>query len=199
MTPFLRSTAVLDWQVPDVRAQADRLKGTDNVKTARNCFEWVRDQIQHSSDHGLETVTCSASNVLAQGSGFCYAKSHLLAALLRANGIPAGFAYQRLSLGDGRFCLHGLNAVWLPTGDWYRIDARGMKPGLVAEFTPPVERLPFDCTGPGERLFPSIWADPLPIVVEALTSFRRVSDLLLNLPDTEEPGRLAAEGSVMKP
>jgi transglutaminase-like putative cysteine protease len=170
-----------------VRAQADRLKGADDVDTARACFEWVRDHIQHSSDHGLETVTCSASDVLAQGSGFCYAKSHLLAGLLRANGVPAGFVYQRLAIGDGRFCLHGLNAVRLPTGDWYRIDARGMKPGLVAEFTPPVERLPFDCAAPGERLFPSILADPLPIVIEALASFHRCSDLLLNLPDAEDP------------
>lgn len=34
---------------------------------------------------------------ILSGSGICYAKSHLLAALLRANKIPAGFCYPRLS------------------------------------------------------------------------------------------------------
>ena len=44
--------------------------------------------------------------------GICYAKSHLLAAILRANLFPTGFCYQRLVLDDktdSRFVLHGLN------------------------------------------------------------------------------------------
>ena len=90
-------------------------------------------------DFGRVEVTCRASDVLAARTGFCYAKSHLLAALLRANGIPAALCYQRLSI-DGQgppFCLHGLNAVHLPEHGWYRIDARGNKPGVDAQFTPP--------------------------------------------------------------
>jgi len=39
----------------------------------------------------MNPVTCKASDVLIYGTGYCYAKSHLLAALLRANAIPAGF------------------------------------------------------------------------------------------------------------
>ena len=90
------------------------------VDVARVCFEWVRDNVLHTADHGLPEVTCAASEVLSAGTGFCYAKSHLLAALLRANGIPAGFAYQRLSLDaeGSAFCLHGLNAVWLTGYGW---------------------------------------------------------------------------------
>jgi len=41
-----------------------------------------------------DVVTCSASEVLREGTGICFAKSHLLAALLRAVGIPAGLCYQ---------------------------------------------------------------------------------------------------------
>src|SRR5262249_39004366 len=100
--PFLRSTEVIDWSQPAVQARGEELAAgcTGPLEVARKCFEWVRDQIQHSSDYRRNPVTCSASDVLREGTGYCYAKSHLLAALLRANRIPAGFCYQRLSVHD---------------------------------------------------------------------------------------------------
>ena len=107
----------------------------DAVEVARLCFLWVpRDHIQHSRDFRRDEATCSASEVLAAGAGWCYAKSHLLGALLRANGIPAGFCYQRLSKDDSGapYSLHGLNAVYLPRFGWYRVAARGNKPGMNA-------------------------------------------------------------------
>ncbi len=95
---FLAATSVVDWRDPAVLAQAERLgRPGDAVEIAMRCFEWVRDEIQHCMDFGRPEVTCNASDVVEQGTGFCYAKSHLLAALLRANGIPTGFCYQRLS------------------------------------------------------------------------------------------------------
>nr|WP_320193052.1 transglutaminase family protein [uncultured Desulfobacter sp.] len=67
--------------------------------------------------------------VLKYKTGYCYAKSHLLAALLRACNIPAGLCYQRLTIANNKapFCLHGLNAVYLQRHGWYRIDSRGNK------------------------------------------------------------------------
>ena len=102
MEPFLRATEIIDWNDPSVRSKALELtKGTSgDVGIAQRCFEWVRDEVLHSSDYKRNPVTCAASEVLAAGTGYCYAKSHLLAALLRANGIPAGFCYQRLSIDD---------------------------------------------------------------------------------------------------
>jgi transglutaminase-like putative cysteine protease len=39
-----------------------------------------------------------------------------------------------------------LNALYLPDYGWYRVDARGNKPGVAAEFCPPTEKLAFrDC------------------------------------------------------
>src|SRR3984957_19776410 len=170
--PFLRSTEIVDWCHPAVHAKAQELSSgsADLLETARRCFEWVRDKIQHSNDFHRNPVTCSASEALLAGTGYCYAKSHLLAALLRANGVPAGFCYQRLSIdGTGApYSLHGLNAVHLEAFGWYRIDARGNKDGVDAQFDPPVERLAFRIVFPEEQLFPNILADPLPAVVNAL-------------------------------
>ena len=141
---YLRSTEVVDYDNPDVLAKAkDLAEGEDNALIiAKRCFEWVRDQIQHSMDYERNPVTCNASEVLKEGTGFCYAKSHLLAALLRANSIPTGFCYQRLSINDNGppFSLHGLNAIYLPETGWYRIDSRGNKEGVDAQFCPPVEK-----------------------------------------------------------
>jgi transglutaminase-like putative cysteine protease len=161
----------------------------DVQEIARRCFEWVRDSIQHGSDFKRNPVTCAASEVLLAGTGYCYAKSHLLAAFLRANGIPAGFCYQRLSIDDtgAPYCLHGLNAVHLPQWEWYRIDPRGNKPGIGAQFSPPVEQLAFQLNFPEERIFPEIVPDPLPLVVSALRSHSTWDGLSKNLPDWSEP------------
>jgi transglutaminase-like putative cysteine protease len=193
---FLASTDVVDWYHADVRTLAWCLAGgeQDAVEIARRCFEWVRDEVRHSLDAGDTTVTCAASDVLAQRTGFCYAKSHLLAALLRANGIAAGFCYQRLSI-DGLgppFCLHGLNAVLLPAHGWYRVDARGNRPdargnksGVDARFTPMAERLAFSTQLDGELLLPEIHAEPLPQVVALLRRHATVAEAAENLPDVE--------------
>jgi transglutaminase-like putative cysteine protease len=189
MDKFLRPTEVIDCSHAAVRAKARELsEGTrDAQEIARRCFEWVRDNIQHSSDFQRNPVTCNASDVLREGTGYCYAKSHLLAALLRANDIPAGFCYQRLSIDETGppYSLHGLNAVHLPEFGWYRIDPRGNKEGVDAQFSPPVERLAFRIVFPDEQLFPQILADPLPVVVNALRAHSTWDAMYRNLPDWE--------------
>ena len=189
MEQYLGSTEHIDWKHPLVSAKAAELAegcGSDK-EVARRCFEFVRDAIQHSWDHRKNPVTCKASEVLIHRTGYCYAKSHLLAALLRANSIPAGLCYQRLAVGtEGPpYCLHGLNAVYLKSHGWYRVDARGNKPGVDADFTPPVEKLAFPIVVASERDFPEIWAEPLPIVVRALAENETVEQVFENLPDME--------------
>jgi len=136
---YLDSSLYIDSQHPSIVAQAAKLADgcADDEEIAKRCFEFVRDEIKHSWDYRLNPVTCKASDVLLHGTGYCYAKSHLLAALLRSNGIPAGLCYQRLTLeAEGSsYCLHGLNAVYLKRYGWYRMDARGNKPGVAAEFS----------------------------------------------------------------
>jgi hypothetical protein len=189
---FSQVTTVVDWRHPAVSRLAGELaRGRGPLGVIRACFEWVRDRIPHTVDGGLDPVTCSASEVLREGTGFCYAKSHLLAALLRANGVPTGFVYQRLALDarGTRFCLHGLNAVWLPAVGWYRLDPRGNRQDLRAEFDPPREVLPYACQVRGERLFPGVRAEPLTLVVDALRRHRTRAALEANLPDASDLDR----------
>lgn len=187
MDEFLAASDMIDWRADPIADLAHDLSGdqTSDESVARIVFEWVRDSIQHSVDFNRAEVTCRASDVLTVGTGFCYAKSHLLAALLRACVIPTGFCYQRLSVSaDGPpFCLHGLNAVWLKEHGWYRIDARGNKECVVADFDPPHERLPFTPAIAGEADLPEIWPAPLPLVVDALNAAQSVSELCACLPD----------------
>jgi len=144
---YLESSTYIDWENPEVKALANSLTLNTSPKEeiAKNCFEWVRDNLRHSADYKMNPVTCKASDVLMQKTGYCYAKGHLLAALLRANDTPAGLCYQRLSVNDqgAPYCLHGLNAVYLDNYGWYRIDGRGNKTGVSAQFTPPREKLAF--------------------------------------------------------
>lgn len=70
----------------------------DPVVVTKACFEFVRDEIGHSWDFQLNPVTSRASDVLKYGTGYCYAKSHQLATLLRANQISAGPCYKGSSI-----------------------------------------------------------------------------------------------------
>ena len=189
MQQYLDSSEYIDWKHPLVAEKAAELAGgcLSDEAVAQRCFEFVRDSIKHSRDYRMNPVTCKTSDVLIHGTGYCYAKSHLLAALLRANAIPAGLCYQRLTAGtEGPpYCLHGLNAVYLRQHGWYRIDARGNKPGVAAEFSPPAEKLAFPVAGAAERDFSEIWAEPLPLVVKVLTQNKTVEQVFENLPDIE--------------
>ncbi len=188
MNKYLESSKYIDWENPSILAQAKELANGifEPEEISRRCFEFVRDEIRHSWDYKQNPVTCIASDVLKYRTGYCYAKSHLLAALLRANKIPAGLCYQRLTITDvPPFCLHGLNAIYLKSYGWYRIDARGNKQGVSAEFRPPVEKLAFPIVTQGEADLPEIWAEPLPVVTEVLINSKTYQEVADNLPDIE--------------
>lgn len=188
MEVYLNASDTINWTHPSILELAGTIACNDRTPEAiaRSCFEWVRDRIPHSCDRPTEIVTCRASEVLAHGTGLCYAKSHLLAALLRANGIPTGFCYQRLSLDDlnRSYSLHGLNAVFLPNIGWYRIDARGDKNGIQTCFDPPREQLAYRTTRSGEIDSDRVFPEPLPVVVATLQRYSKLTQLLDNLPDT---------------
>ena len=175
MDKYLRPTDVIDYNHPDVQDLSHTLGDgiSEQTTIAKRCFEWVRDEIKHSGDFKMNPTTCAASEVLRHKTGWCFAKSHLLAALLRANRIPAGLCYQRLTRNGkaAPFTLHGLNAVLLPEFGWYRIDPRGNRSGIDAQFDPPNEKLAWLIAVEGEKDLRGVWADPLPPVVAVLRNY----------------------------
>jgi transglutaminase-like putative cysteine protease len=133
----------------------------------------VRDTIPHSWDIQGTHLTRTASEVLQQKTGMCSAKAHLLAALLRTQGTPAGFCSQRLTRGDtpeSGSVIHGLNAVSVSSiQKWVRLDARGNKPGVQTEFSLEGERLAYSVRPElGEIDDPTIYAQPHPTTVKVL-------------------------------
>jgi transglutaminase-like putative cysteine protease len=191
LSEYLVSDAIVDWQTSAVREKALELTLplADEVAKARCLYEWVRDTISHSDDAGIETVTCTASEVLQHGTGICFAKSHLLAALLRAVNIPAGFCYQVLRLDppvDNEPVLHGFNAIYLATLDkWIRVDARGNTNGINAQFSIKKEQLAFAMDPlADEFIYETIFAAPVSGVVSRLKMYKSRSELWLDLPQS---------------
>jgi transglutaminase-like putative cysteine protease len=174
---YLGSSLLIDVEHPIIRAYAAERADTQRTdeETARETFEFVRDRISHSWDIQSRRITARASEAMAHREGICYAKSHLLAALLRAQGIPAGICYQRLTfdaLADSGFCVHALNTVYLSKlGRWIRIDARGNKDGVDAQFSVDPEQLAFPVRPEiGECNYWTNYIEPHPKVVETLLS-----------------------------
>ena len=185
--PFLAASSVIDFDDPAVRRLASDVSRDGELATVRSAYACVRDGYAHSYDIAAVEVSVSASDVVRRGHGICFAKAHLLAAVLRACGIPTGLCYQKLARGDGQpgaTCLHGLNAVWLTeTGRWHRLDPRGGKPGTAAPFDPDFERLAYPIRPEmGERLYPDILAQPPSCVVEVLRRSRTIAELDRDLP-----------------
>ncbi|MCB5166692.1 transglutaminase family protein [Streptomyces bambusae] len=173
ISAYLAADEAVNHGHPLVRQTAAALRaGTADAHAyAKAAYEYVRDTIPHSADSGDLRVTWRASDVLAQGTGICYAKSHALAALLRAQGIPTALCYQRLTDDGGADpVVHGLVAVLLPGHtSWARLDPRGNKPGVAAEFSLDREQLAFPVRPElGEADYPTLYARPHPAALAVL-------------------------------
>ena len=188
---YLKETKIINFSNNEIKKLALELSidcKTDE-EIAKNVFLYVRDKIRHVGDYKLNINTCKASDVLKQKAGWCYSKSHLVAALLRANNIPTALIYQRLSCSEyeeGIFCLHGLNAVYLKDFGWYRFDVRGNKKNIDAQFNPPFEKLAFEIQE-NEYGLEEKYVEPLVCIVDFLeTKFESYEHMSKNIPDLKE-------------
>jgi len=146
---YLSETPSINYSHPLIEAKIKELreKSDSQIDYVRNAYEFVRDKITHSWDVKAKVVSKNAAEVLENGTGICWTKSCLLAALLRGNGIPAGISYQKLTRGDDDsdgYIIHALNTVYIPElQKWIRLDARGNKATVHAEFSLEEEKLAF--------------------------------------------------------
>ncbi|MEU1351404.1 transglutaminase domain-containing protein [Streptomyces sp. NPDC005775] len=187
ISAYLAADDAIDHEHPLVRDTAARLRSqaTDAYSYAEAAYCFVRDTVPHSVDSGDMRVTWRASDVLATRNGICHAKAHALAALLRAEGIPAALCYQGLAddAGDPGV-LHGLIALRLPGRDrWDRQDPRGNRPGVDARFSLDEERLAWPVRPElGEVDYPTLHAAPHPAVLGALRTAADRGELWRTLP-----------------
>lgn len=193
---YLKHDGVIDYENGAIAELADKLfKKTNNeVEFIKAAYEFVRDNISHSADINEDAVTCTASEVLKAGHGICFAKSHLLAALLRCKSVPSGFCYQKIILDDETapvLVYHGLNGVYIKDCQkWIRLDARGNKNGVNAQFSVETEQLAYPIRPKmGEEDNLTVYPAPDIKIVEKLRKIKTRTELWDNLPNELEYDR----------
>jgi transglutaminase-like putative cysteine protease len=180
---------VIDYRDEEIQKVAEALfeQADNELAYIKAAYEFVRDKIAHSADVGEDKITCSATEVLKEGHGICFAKSHLLAALLRCKSIPAGLCYQKIILDDETapiLVYHGFNGVFIKEYQkWIRIDARGNKEGVNAQFSINTEQLAFPIRGElGEVDDYVVYPSPDAKVLERLQKYSTRTQLWEDLP-----------------
>lgn len=187
LNDYLISSEVVDYFNPNIKNLAKKFKTLEGLELIEAVYKFVRDEVPHSFDINGKKLTCNASEVLENREGICFAKSHLLASILRYLGIPTGFCYQLLVFDDSDpeyKTLHGLNAVYVEKFDkWVRIDSRGNKNGVEAKFIPPNEKLAFEVREKfGEIDYKTIFINPDENVINSLKNVKTLDELRENLP-----------------
>ncbi|MER5851951.1 transglutaminase domain-containing protein [Streptomyces sp. NPDC002012] len=187
LSAYLAADEAIDHEHSLVQDTVDGLRSNtiDAYTYAAAAYAFVRDTIPHSADSGDMRVAWRASDVLATRNGICHAKSHALAALLRAAGIPTALCYQGLGEQNGDpGPVHGLIAVRLPGRDrWDRQDPRGNKPGVDAHFSLDEERLAWPIRPEFNEVdYPVLYAAPHPAVLRGLRSAEDRPQLWRTLP-----------------
>jgi len=163
----LAATRFLDYDRPEVAgfARAAAAGAADPRERAARVFLRVRDDILYDPyGIALDDAGLSASRCLGRGAGFCITKAVLLAAALRAVGVPArlGFADVRNHLATDRltrlmgtdlFVYHGYAEVWL-AGRWLKAT-----PAFNRSLCEKFRVLPLDFDGSADSVFHPFDAD----------------------------------------
>lgn len=186
---YLKPTDVVNYQHERIVQLIDALHVVElpELEKVRTFYEYVRDEIAHSWDEQTHTVTRTASDVVEHQTGICYAKANLLAALLRHEGIPSGFCYQRLMLFDEPqqgYYLHAFNAIYLTSlNRWVYADARG---NVQTELSLEEPALAFTADESlGEKTYDVIYIAPNPKTMNVLKEAEDALAMYANdLPDT---------------
>ena len=185
---FLVENKYIDFSSTIIQDKAKKLFcGIYNaVEKTKIAYEYVRDEIPHSFDIQADIITAKASDVLKYNTGICHAKANLLAALLRSQGIPAGFCFQHLTLSDddsSGYCIHCYNAIFIDN-HWIKVDARGNTNGKNAQFSLAEPQLAFENRNNyDEYYFEGIYANPHLDTMLMLDKANSLQDVIDNIPD----------------
>ncbi|MDR0849411.1 MAG: hypothetical protein LBN10_10330 [Propionibacteriaceae bacterium] len=180
---FVEASVCVDYDAPLIRSAVATLAqiSPSDQDYCRAAFEFVRDEVPHTANTNRQVVTVKASHVLSERTGICHAKANLLAALLRAKEIPAGFGFQHLTLADDDsegYCLHGFVVAFLG-GRWIPLDPRpGTEFSLVSPQLAFPNRPEYD-----EYILSGVWAEPDSGTMTILEQATCLDEALRSLPE----------------
>lgn len=156
----LAATPCIDSQHPAVLAFArEHGRGDTLREKAVALYRAVRDQVRYDPYRiDMSAAGMSASRALQLGYGWCVPKAVLLAAVCRAEGIPArlGFADVRNHLSTERlrnamktdvFSWHGYTSLWID-GAWHKAT-----PAFNIELCDKFGLLPLEFDGASDSLY----------------------------------------------
>lgn len=181
---YLTADEIIDYNDTRIAKLAGELyqKSGSEAEYIQLAFEYVRDNILHSTSICSDILTCSASEVLEAQHGICFARSHLFAALLRNKSVPAGFCYQKIILDDDTapvLVYHGLSGVYIKELDkWIRLDT-----GVTLQFSLEDENLVRQLRPEkGEEDCFIVYPDPDLKIVEKFRKYKTRTQLWEDLP-----------------
>ncbi|MDD6929254.1 MAG: transglutaminase domain-containing protein [Treponema sp.] len=191
---YLENTPIVDYSSSEVQAVCAQFEQfRDNqILLAEKAFYFVQNHFPHTSDCKRTELSISASDVIKNGHGLCFAKSHLYAAILRNFGIPCGFCYQILCAKEkNHFYPHSLNAVYFKTlNKWIHLDARGNKPGQNAKFSIDKEFLAYTPNPlKKEVMLPMIYTNPFKGAIDCMKKCKDKPEFFKHLNDLSESMR----------
>lgn len=184
---FLEENDYVDFSSANIRELSEKLFAGNmtQAEIIEKAYRYVENEIPHSKDINKTILPFKASDVLKNKTGICFAKSNLLCALLRLQGIRTGFCYQHLVLSDTKidknFCLHGLNGVYY-NGKFLRLDARGRRKAVFS-LTNPKEAFEIR-ENAGEYNVEGVFARQLPNVIKAFAECKTRPEFWEKIPDT---------------
>ena len=153
---YLKEDDVINYGNENIKRLADTLyQGTsDEVEYIKKAYEYVRDQISHSADIKEDAITCSASKLILDDE---------TAPIL---------------------IYHGFNGVYVKEfHKWIRLDARGNKESVNAQFSLEKEQLAFHVrVEKGEEDGFVIYPDPDVKVLEKFRIHKTRTELWDDLP-----------------
>jgi predicted O-methyltransferase YrrM len=191
---YLKESDVIDFSSKEVQEVCKQFESYKNneIELAQKAFYFVQNEYPHTSDCKRTELSVSASDVIKNGHGICFSKSHLYAAILRNFGIPCGFCYQILeSKTPNHFYPHSFNAVYFKTlKKWVRLDARGNKAGQNAKFSVDEEYLAYKPDNfKNEVDLPMYFTNPFQGAIDIMKKCRDKAEFFKHLNDLSESMR----------
>ena len=177
---YLKPTALIDSDNPYIQKKAKALiaEHEDVIQRAKSLFYFVRDSIKYNMYVPISMPEhFRASNILAQGEGYCVQKAILLVALGRAAGIPSGLGFATLrnnTLSDKAMRWLGTNILNFHGYARLYLNERWLKatPTFDLEMCKSYRIVPVEFDGEGDAVFHSHNRDGK-LHIEYLKDFKR--------------------------